>query len=100
MNHTTWFYVMVAAICALTIETASAQPTSIYPARAVRVIVPYPPGGSLDLIGSVYARALSDSLGQPFVVDNRGGAARWLHAGGDIEFQSHHQSEPVPQDAV
>ena len=45
-----------------------------YPARPVRVIVPYTAGGSLDLIGRVYAKGLTDSLGQPFVVDNRGGA--------------------------
>ena len=45
-----------------------------YPSRPVRVIVPYPAGGSLDLIGRVYAKALSDNLGQPYVVDNRGGA--------------------------
>src|SRR3982751_7068549 len=45
-----------------------------YPSRTVRVIVPYPAGGSLDLIGRIYAKALGDSLGQSFVVDNRGGA--------------------------
>mgnify|MGYP003340294662 CR=1 FL=1 len=45
-----------------------------YPNRPVRVIVPYPAGGSLDLIGRVYAKGLTDSLGQQFVVDNRGGA--------------------------
>ncbi len=40
----------------------------------MRIIVPYPAGGSLDLIGRVYAKGFSDSLGQQFVVDNRGGA--------------------------
>src|SRR4051812_13069709 len=45
-----------------------------YPSRPVRVIVPYPAGGSLDLIGRIYTKALGDALGQPFIVDNRGGA--------------------------
>src|SRR3982751_5187797 len=45
-----------------------------YPNRTVRVIVPYPAGGGADFVGRVYAKALSDSTGQQFVVDNRGGA--------------------------
>jgi len=53
---------------------AAAAADAQYPSRPVRVIVPYPAGGSLDLIGRVYAKALGDSLGQSFIVDNRGGA--------------------------
>src|SRR4051794_27048347 len=53
---------------------AAAAADAQYPSRTVRVIVPYPAGGSLDLIGRVYAKALGDSLGQSFIVDNRGGA--------------------------
>jgi len=45
-----------------------------YPARGVRVIVPYPPGGSVDLIGRVVAQSLSEQLGRPFIVENRAGA--------------------------
>ncbi len=45
-----------------------------YPTRSVRVIVPYPAGGGADFVARVYSRALSESLGQQFVVDNRGGA--------------------------
>ena len=45
-----------------------------YPNRSVRVIVPYPAGGGADFVARVYSRALSESLGQQFVVDNRGGA--------------------------
>jgi tripartite-type tricarboxylate transporter receptor subunit TctC len=63
-----------ALACVAWSATAGAQPAQNYPARPVRVVVPYPAGGSLDLIGRVYARGLSDGLGQPFVVDNRGGA--------------------------
>ena len=45
-----------------------------YPARAIRMIVPYPAGGGADFVGRVYARSLTESLGQQVVVDNRGGA--------------------------
>jgi len=45
-----------------------------YPVRAVRVVVPYPAGGGADFVARIYAKSLSDSLGQQFVVDNRGGA--------------------------
>jgi tripartite-type tricarboxylate transporter receptor subunit TctC len=45
-----------------------------YPNRPVRLIVPFPPGGSNDVVGRLVARYLSDKLGQQVYVDNRGGA--------------------------
>src|SRR5258706_14772710 len=45
-----------------------------FPERAVRLIVPYAPGGSSDIIARIYGQRLSETLGQPFVVDNRPGA--------------------------
>src|SRR5947199_9744412 len=44
-----------------------------YPTKAVRLIVPFPPGGSNDVVGRVIATQLSERLGQSVVVDNRGG---------------------------
>ena len=46
-----------------------------YPAKAVRVVIPWPPGGSNDVVGRIVAQKLSESLGQQFIVDNRAGAA-------------------------
>ena len=46
-----------------------------YPSRPVRVLMPYPPGGGTDIIGRILAQRLAKALGQPFVVDNRAGAA-------------------------
>ncbi|MEO3475058.1 tripartite tricarboxylate transporter substrate binding protein [Roseomonas sp. CAU 1739] len=45
-----------------------------WPNRPVRVIVPWPPGGSTDVLVRLYAEQLSPILGQPFVVENRAGA--------------------------
>ena len=46
-----------------------------YPARQVRVVVAYPPGGTNDIVARPVAAQLSEILGQSFVVDNRGGAS-------------------------
>ncbi|WP_157986044.1 Bug family tripartite tricarboxylate transporter substrate binding protein [Teichococcus vastitatis] len=52
--------------------TASAQ--AVWPSRPVRLVIPYPPGGSTDVVGRLVGQALSEELGQPFVIENRGGA--------------------------
>ena len=52
--------------------TASAQ---TWPAKAVRVIVPFAPGGSTDLQARLLAKKYTDTLGQAFVIDNRAGAS-------------------------
>jgi tripartite-type tricarboxylate transporter receptor subunit TctC len=45
-----------------------------YPARAIRLIVPFPPGGSNDIVGRMVGQQLGERLGQSVVIDNRGGA--------------------------
>ena len=45
-----------------------------YPARPVRLIISFPPGGALDVVGRPVAQKLSEALKQPVVVENRGGA--------------------------
>jgi tripartite-type tricarboxylate transporter receptor subunit TctC len=46
-----------------------------YPARPVRVLIPWPPGGSNDIVGRVVFQKMSEQLGQQFVIENRGGAS-------------------------
>ncbi|MGE0559723.1 MAG: Bug family tripartite tricarboxylate transporter substrate binding protein [Burkholderiales bacterium] len=52
--------------------------TQAYPERPVRLIVPFSPGGTSDLVGRIIAGKLSDDLGQTVIVDNRGGAGSTL----------------------
>jgi tripartite-type tricarboxylate transporter receptor subunit TctC len=61
-----------AAIIATPIRRASAQ--SAWPARPVRVIVPYPPAGGADTVSRILFQKLGEMWGQQFVIDNRGGA--------------------------
>ena len=65
---------LLVLLCALAVPV-SAQP---YPAKAVRVIVPYPPGGGNDTLGRLFAAKLGERLGQPFVVENRPGAGTMI----------------------
>src|SRR5687767_846713 len=69
------------------IEPAIAQQTD-WPTRPVRVIVPYPPGGGADTVSRILFNKLSESFGQQFVIDNRGGA------GGTIGEAAAAKSDP------
>ena len=59
---------------------AGAIAQSGYPARPVKVIVPYPPGGGADTVSRILFARLSEALGQQFVIDNRGGAGGTIGA--------------------
>lgn len=69
---------LAAAICAAVLEVrytfAATTAETDFPARPVRLVVPFPPGGGADFMGRIVARALGENQGYTVVVDNRGGA--------------------------
>ena len=65
----------LAVVVALSAHPAAAQSTEPYPARPVKVLIPYAPGGATDIIARHLSPKLQEALGQPFVVDNRPGAS-------------------------
>src|ERR1700743_3443008 len=67
---------------------AGAARAETYPSRPVKIVVPFPPGGSNDIIARVLAQKLSERTGQQFFVENRGGA------GGNIGAEAVASSNP------
>ena len=68
------FVLRAAAAVALTLSALAAH-AQAWPTKPVKFVVPYPPGGSTDPMARLIAAKLTDSLGQPFVVENRSGAS-------------------------
>jgi tripartite-type tricarboxylate transporter receptor subunit TctC len=65
----------ITAVCLVTNAFAAA-----YPDKPIRLIVPFAPGGSVDMIGRILAQRLSEKLGKPVIVDNRAGAGGTMGA--------------------
>ncbi len=63
---------LFAALVPLTLAPASAQG---FPDHPLHLVVPYPPGASTDILGRAVAEKMTQSLGQPVVVENKGGAS-------------------------
>lgn len=70
MKTRTFLKATLATALAAAAFGAAAQ---AYPSRPVKVIIPFPPGGTLDAVGRQLAQKLGEQMGQPFVVENRAG---------------------------
>ncbi len=64
----------VAATFALALLHAASATAQAWPAKPIRLMVPFPPGGSTDIVARIVAQKLSERLGQSIVIENRGGA--------------------------
>src|SRR4051794_32210574 len=71
MRHI-WSIALAIVISGFTVLAADAQG---YPSRTVSVIVPYPPGGSVDGVARILVQKLNETMGQHFIVENRAGGA-------------------------
>ena len=78
---------LVACLASGYVSVASAQgATEAWPTRPIRLVLPFPPGGATDVNARVIAKEVENILGQPLVVDNRGGANAII--GSDIVAKS------------
>lgn len=73
-----WLAAAIAATAALALPALTLAQT--FPAKPVKIVVPYPPGGTNDIVVRLLAQKLGDSMGQPFVVENKPGASGNLGA--------------------
>jgi tripartite-type tricarboxylate transporter receptor subunit TctC len=71
---------LVAPAVALQAADPSTGSGQTYPTRPIRFVIPFPPGGGNDILGRAFAERLSERVGQPWVVDNRGGASSIIGA--------------------
>src|SRR4051812_34671922 len=79
---------MAALLCMASGMTGAAPVANEYPARPIRLIVPFPPGGGTDILARLVSNKLTETAGWQIVIDNRGGA------GGNIGLQAAAQAAP------
>lgn len=68
--------------CATTFAMAASSFAQVYPTKPVRVVIPFPPGGTLDTVGRQLAQKLGEQMGQNFIVENKPGGNGVI--GGDV----------------
>lgn len=80
--------VMLTIAALITADGASAQPASNYPTKAIRMVIPFAPGGASDFVARIIQPKFMEELGQQIVIENRAGA------GGNIGVELVARAEP------
>lgn len=80
-NEVKRFATRIGAIMALGLVTILPAAAQTYPARPVTLIVPFPAGGPIELLGRVIGTSLDERLGQPILVESRPGGSSTIGAG-------------------
>lgn len=71
---------LILGLAVFSSALAHAQPVASYPAKAIRIIVPFPPGGTTDALARILSQRMTAAWGQPVLVENRAGAGATLGA--------------------
>src|SRR5512146_3185605 len=79
LAYSRWIVAVILVLCSAVAASEAAQ--IAYPTRPIRIIVPYPPGGSTDPTARAFGAWLSDKFGVPVVIDNRPGAGSTIGHG-------------------
>ena len=67
--------VLILTIVVFNLLLAKSSLADDYPNRPVRLIIPFPPGGSVDFVARIVGQKFSEQMGQPVVLENKGGAS-------------------------
>ena len=72
----TWSKIVLClCACAGIVMTSGAAQAETYPSRPIRIVVPFPPGGGVDLVARVIGQQLTAQMGQPVIIENKPGAS-------------------------
>jgi tripartite-type tricarboxylate transporter receptor subunit TctC len=86
MMRVTKLFLLILSVAILAVGGLPQVAAQQFPSKPIRIVVPFPAGGTTDVVARLVAQRMSESMGQPVVVDNRGGAGGAL--GADIVAKS------------